>query len=94
VLNGWLNVNVNFGDLTTEDVDAIINPANENLIHTDGIAGEIMKRGGYEVQKLSDRWVYFHGKVDTGTSAWTLPGKIKNCKYIIHAVGPVWSSGR
>ena len=33
-----------------------------------------------------------HGIVDTGTAAWTLPGKIKNCKYIIHAVGPVWSN--
>ena len=57
MLNGWLKVNVNFGYITTEVVDAIINPANENLIHSDGIAGEIMKRGGDEVQKHSDKWV-------------------------------------
>ena len=45
-----------------------------------------------EVQKLSDDWVEKYGIVETGTAAWTLPGKIKNCKYIIHAVEPIWSN--
>ena len=47
-----------------------------------------------EVQKLSDQWTNKHGNVPTGSAAWTLPGKMKNCKYIIHAVGPVWSNVR
>jgi O-acetyl-ADP-ribose deacetylase len=92
VINGWLKVSVNLGDITNEDVDAITNAANEHLMHGSGVAGAIMKKGGYEVQTLSDKWVDKFGKVETGNAAWTLPGKIKNCKYIIHAVGPVWSN--
>ena len=42
----------------------------------------------------SNKWVKKHGIVETGTAAWTLPGNIKNCKFIIHAVGPVWSDVR
>jgi O-acetyl-ADP-ribose deacetylase (regulator of RNase III) len=61
-------------------------------MHGAGVAGAIMRKGGYEVQKLSDKWVDEHGDVETGTAAWTLPGKMKNCKYIIHAVGPIWSN--
>jgi O-acetyl-ADP-ribose deacetylase (regulator of RNase III) len=45
-----------------------------------------------KVQELSDAWVKKHGIVETGSAAWTLPGKMKNCKFIIHAVGPVWSN--
>lgn len=45
-----------------------------------------------EVQKLSDKWVDKYGQVETGTTAYTGPGKISQIKLIIHAVGPVWSS--
>ena len=51
-----------------------------------------MRKGGYKVQKLSDDWVEKYGKVYTGNAAWTQPGNMQNCKYIIHAVGPVWSN--
>ncbi len=46
VINGWLNVSVNLGDITNEEVDAITNAANEHLMHGAGVAGAIMKRGG------------------------------------------------
>lgn len=46
VINGWLNVNVNLGDITNEEVDAITNAANEHLMHGAGVAGAIMRRGG------------------------------------------------
>ena len=44
-----------------------------------------------EVQRQSDIWVKKYGNVETGEAAWTTPGKMDNCKVIIHAVGPVWS---
>lgn len=46
ILNGWLDVSVNLGDITNEEVDAITNAANEHLAHGAGVAGAIMRRGG------------------------------------------------
>ena len=45
-INGWLDVSVNLGDITSEEVDAITNAANEHLAHGAGVAGAIMRRGG------------------------------------------------
>jgi O-acetyl-ADP-ribose deacetylase (regulator of RNase III) len=46
LLNDWLEVSVNLGDITNEDVDAITNAANEHLSHGAGVAGAIMRKGG------------------------------------------------
>ena len=46
ILNNWMEVSVNLGDITNEDVDAITNAANEYLSHGAGVAGAIMRRGG------------------------------------------------
>jgi O-acetyl-ADP-ribose deacetylase (regulator of RNase III) len=46
ILNGWLRVSVNLGDITNENVDAITNAANEHLMHGAGVAGAIMRKGG------------------------------------------------
>ena len=77
------------GDLTEERVDAIVNAANEHLAHGGGVAGAIVRRGGYSIQEESNRWVQAHGPVRTGTTAITGAGNLP-CRYVIHAVGPVW----
>jgi len=77
------------GDLTEERVDAIVNAANEHLAHGGGVAGAIVRRGGYSIQEESNRWVQEHGPVRTGTAAITGAGNLP-CRYVIHAVGPVW----
>lgn len=79
------------GDLTEEQVDAIVNAANEHLAHGGGVAGAIVRRGGYSIQEESDRWVRKHGPVRTGTAAITGAGNLP-CRYVIHAVGPVWQA--
>ncbi len=81
------------GDITEEDVDAIVNAANENLMHGGGVAGAIVRRGGYEIQRESDEYVRNHGPVKTGDAVVTSGGKLK-AKYVIHAVGPVWHGGK
>jgi O-acetyl-ADP-ribose deacetylase (regulator of RNase III) len=80
------------GDITEEDVDAIVNAANEQLAHGGGVAGAIVRAGGYEIQDESRRWVREHGDVPTGGVAITGAGKL-TARYVIHAVGPVWGMG-
>jgi len=82
-------VRVGQGDLTDEAVDAIVNAANEYLAHGGGVAGAIVRQGGYTIQEESRRWVQEHGLVRTGTAAITGAGKLP-AKWVIHVVGPVW----
>jgi O-acetyl-ADP-ribose deacetylase (regulator of RNase III) len=42
------------GDITIEEVDAIVNAANEHLQHGGGVAWSISKKGGQGLQKESD----------------------------------------
>jgi O-acetyl-ADP-ribose deacetylase (regulator of RNase III) len=80
------------GDITIEEVDAIVNAANEYLAHGGGVARAISKKGGPVVQQESDEWIRTHGPVPHAHPAWTSGGHLP-AKYIIHAVGPVWGSG-
>lgn len=80
------------GDLTTERVDAIVNAANRYLQHGGGLAGAILARGGEAIQAESDAWVNAHGLVTNNAPAYTRAGKLP-CRYVIHAVGPVWGEG-
>jgi putative ATPase len=77
------------GDITIEEVDAIVNAANEDLQHGGGVAWAIAKKGGARVQQESDEWIRKHGKVSHALPAWTSSGLLPS-RYIIHAVGPVW----
>ena len=80
------------GDITIEEVDAIVNAANEHLQHGGGVAWAISKKGGPSIQKESDVWVRKHGSVPHARPAWTSGGLLP-AKHIIHAVGPVWGAG-
>ena len=80
------------GDITLEEVDAIVNAANETLQHGGGVARTISKRGGGAIQKESDAWVQQYGRVSHTNPAWTSGGRLP-AKYVIHAVGPVWVDG-
>lgn len=80
------------GDLTTEEVDAIVNAANEYLRHGGGVARTISKQGGSAIQTESDTWVREHGRVPHAHPAWTSGGRLL-ARYVIHAVGPVWGEG-
>ena len=73
------------GDITGDPVDAVVNAANEGLAHGGGVAGAIVRRGGYGIQDESDRI----GRVPTGAAAITGAGSLP-AKHVIHAVGPVW----
>jgi len=81
-------VQIIHGDITMEEVDAIVNPANSQLQHGGGIAGAIVRRGGPVIQQESNRI----GFLPTGSAAVTSAGTL-SAKYIIHVVGPIWGQG-
>jgi O-acetyl-ADP-ribose deacetylase (regulator of RNase III) len=81
------------GDLTEESVDAIVNAANAHLQHGGGVAGAISRRGGAQIQAESDAWVRKNGPVSHARPAYTGAGRLP-CRYVIHAVGPVWGEGQ
>ena len=92
VLQTGQTVQIVQGDITIEEVDAILNAANEHLQHGGGVAGMISIKGGPTIQKESDAWIRQHGPVRHARPAWTSGGSLP-AKYVIHAVGPVWGDG-
>ena len=80
------------GDITTEEVDAIVNAANEHLQHGGGVAWAISNKGGAAIQSESDDWIRQRGPVSHSHPAWTSGGTLP-AKFVIHAVGPVWGDG-
>lgn len=68
------------GDITEVRADAIVNPANTQLVMGGGVAGAIRKKGGEEIQKEALDKAPIH----IGEAVETTAGKLK-AKYIIHA---------
>ena len=92
VFSGGQKIEIVQGDITTEEVDAIVNAANERLQHGGGVAWAISKKGGPAIQEESDQWIREFGPVRHSHPAWTSGGRLP-AKYVIHAVGPVWGVG-
>lgn len=80
------------GDITAETTDAIVNPANSQLLHGGGAALAIARKGGAVINAQSRDLIRRIGEVPVSKAVMTDAGQLP-CKFVIHTVGPVWGEG-
>lgn len=80
------------GDITTLDVDAIVNAANAQLAPGGGVCGAIHRAAGPGLARDCAESLRMRGPCPTGEARIT-PGHDLSAKWVIHAVGPVWQGG-
>lgn len=81
------------GDLTRQEVDVVVNAANEQLQHGGGVAAALANAGGSQVQRDSDAYVNEFGELRRGEAAITTAGAMP-AEHIVHVVGPRYREGQ
>ena len=76
-------------DIVAEDVEVIVNKANEDLDHAGGVALALDTASHGGLQKVSNAYIATHGPVQMGDVAVTgSGGGALKCKHVYHVVGP------
>lgn len=86
-----MEITVVEGDITTQDVDAVVNAANSRMRGGSGVDGAIHDAGGPAV--LADCRRRFPRGLATGDAGWTTAGEMP-ARWVIHVVGPNHRAGQ
>ncbi|MDP9343372.1 MAG: O-acetyl-ADP-ribose deacetylase [Actinomycetota bacterium] len=80
------------GDITAQEVDAVVNAANSSLMGGGGVDGAIHRRGGPEILQECKRIraERFPDGLPTGKAVATTGGRLP-ARWVIHTVGPVYA---
>ena len=89
IVNGQ-TLELHQGDISRQQVDAIVNAANSRLAGGGGVDGAIHRRGGAAI--MAETAAKYPEGCPTGSAVLSTAGNLP-AKYVIHAVGPVWSGG-
>jgi len=87
---GACKIELHQGDITLQEVDAIVNAANSRLAGGGGVDGAIHRRGGPDIMAETD--AKCPSGCPTGSAVISGAGELK-AKHVVHAVGPVWRGG-
>ena len=81
------------GDITEQQVDAVVNAANSSLLGGGGVDGAIHSRGGLQIlaECRALRAGVLADGLPTGQAVATTAGRLP-ARWVIHVVGPVWSA--
>ena len=85
-----MEITVVEGDITEQDVDAVVNAANRAMRGGGGVDGAIHRAGGPAV--LEDCIRRFPDGLATGDAGWTTAGEMP-ARWVIHVVGPNFRAG-
>ena len=88
-----MQVNLVQGDITRQEVDAIVNAANSSLLGGGGVDGAIHRKGGPEILAACRalRASHYGRGLPTGQAVATTAGKLP-ARWVVHTVGPVYSA--
>ncbi|HWD07342.1 MAG TPA: O-acetyl-ADP-ribose deacetylase [Amycolatopsis sp.] len=88
-----VNIELVRGDITEQEVDVVVNAANSSLLGGGGVDGAIHRTGGPEIlaecRKL--RAGDYRDGLKAGQAVATTAGRLP-ARWVVHTVGPVWSS--
>ena len=81
------------GDITTQEVDVVVNAANSALLGGGGVDGAIHRRGGPEILAECSRLraTELPDGLPVGDAVATTAGRLP-ARWVVHTVGPVWSA--
>ena len=92
---GEMDITLVQGDITEQQVDAVVNAANSSLMGGGGVDGAIHRRGGPDILAECRRLRASHyGRgLPTGQAVATTAGRLP-ARWVIHTVGPVYSASQ